>query len=156
MRALIVLLLTLGLFATAWAGIGVDPDPLPPEQEARAQAIMRSLRCLVCQNESIADSDAELARDLRRIVRERVAAGEPDAQVETYLAARYGDWVLLQPPFKPETALLWAAPFAVLMLGGLAVLIHLRRRGRSPDGLDPRPLDAGEHLRLERALGDDG
>lgn len=155
MKVAVALFLALALFAAARAGVPVDPTNLPPPEEARAQEIMRSLRCLVCQNESIADSDADLARDLRRIVRERVAAGDSDSRVEAYLVQRYGDWVLLKPPFKPSTALLWAAPFLVLAFGGLAILLHRRRSAGGPDA-EARPLDPAERLRLERALGDEG
>ena len=106
--------------------------------------IGRELRCLVCQNQSIEDSDADLARDLRRIVREQVAAGRSDEQVMAFLHDRYGDFVLLRPPFTAGTALLWATP--VLALGGGALLVlGLRRRRAAPV---PAALTAAEQARL--------
>lgn len=109
--------------------IAVDAVTLQdPVLEARARSIMQGLRCLVCQNQSIEISDAELAGDLRRIVRERVAAGDTDDQVRAHLVARYGDWVLMRPPFKLSTLVLWAGPPALLVLGGIALWAGLRRR----------------------------
>ncbi|CAH0311782.1 Cytochrome c-type biogenesis protein CcmH [Roseomonas sp. CECT 9278] len=113
--------------------------------EARAQEIGRELRCMVCQNQSIEDSDADLARDLRRIVRERVVAGDDASAVMRFVHARYGDFVLLRPPFNPVTALLWAMP--VIALGGGLVVIVLRRR-RGLAGVDPVPLTEAEQRRL--------
>ncbi len=132
----------------AWAPVAWALDPteqLPdPAQEQRAREIGRELRCLVCQNQSIEDSDADLARDLRRIVREQVAAGQGNSQVMAYLHARYGDFVLLRPPFNAGTALLWATP--VLALGaGLLLMLAMRRR-RPP--ATPAALSAEEQARL--------
>lgn len=111
----------------AWA---VNPDEVLPDaaMEARARALSTELRCLVCQNQSIDDSDAPLARDLRLIVREKIKAGDSDGAIKTFLVDRYGEFVLLKPSFSARTALLWAGPFAVL-LGGVAVVwINGRRR----------------------------
>jgi len=109
--------------------IAVDAVTLQdPVLEARARTIMHGLRCLVCQNQSIEISDAELAGDLRRIVRERVAAGDTDGQVRAHLVARYGDWVLMRPPFKLSTLVLWAGPPVLLVLGGIALWAGQRRR----------------------------
>ena len=114
-----------------------------PGLEGRAVVIGRQLRCLVCQNESIEDSGADLARDLRQIVRQRVVAGDDDASVVGYLVARYGDFVRLRPPFNGATLVLWASPVLALLLGLTAVLV--RRRGvRGP----PAPLSADEQVRL--------
>ncbi len=99
-----------------------------PALEARARTISGELRCLVCQNQSIDDSQAALAKDLRLLVRERLSAGDSDDAVKAYLVARYGDFVLLKPPFKTETLLLWGAPFAVLALGALGLVVAARRR----------------------------
>lgn len=118
-----------------------------PAQEERARGIGRELRCLVCQNQSIEDSDAGLARDLRRIVREQVAAGRSDGEVVRFVHDRYGDFVLLRPPFTPGTALLWATP-AVALLGGALAILVLRRR-RAPD-LAPAELSEAERARLAR------
>lgn len=128
------------------------PDPAP---EARARALGRGLRCLVCQNQSIDDSDADLARDLRRLVRERVRAGDSDAEVEAFVVARYGDFVLLEPPVRPATYLLWFGPALVLVLGGAAVAVF-HHRSRRPGGgsgtATAGELSAEERARLERLL----
>ncbi len=142
-----VLLLALLLAATpALALVGRPEDRLPdPALESRAQAIGRDLRCMVCQNQSIEDSDADLARDLRRIVRERVAAGEGDAAVLEFVHDRYGDFVLLRPPFNPVTALLWGMPL-IAFGGGLVVILARRRRAAA--GIEPPPLTEAERRRL--------
>ncbi|MDE2356424.1 MAG: cytochrome c-type biogenesis protein CcmH [Alphaproteobacteria bacterium] len=110
-----------------------------PRLEARAHAIGETLRCLVCQNETIEDSDAALAGDLRRLVRQRVLAGDSDDQVRAYLVARYGHWVLLKPPFEPDTLLLWLGPVGVILIGGvgLATLVRRRRAGEAEAPLSP-------------------
>lgn len=128
----------------AWA-LSDPAEQLPdPTQEQRARVLGRELRCLVCQNQSIEDSDAELARDLRRIVREQVATGRSDAQVLDFLQARYGDFVLLRPPVNAGTALLWATPVLALGAGALLVL-GLRRRRAAPT---PAALTSAEQARL--------
>lgn len=116
---LMCLLFTLPAFA-------LDTDRLPnQQQESRARSLMLELRCLVCQNESIAESNADLAVDLRTLVRQHVASGETNAQVKNFLVARYGDWVLLQPPLKRSTILLWAGP-AIALLAGAALIMQRR------------------------------
>lgn len=148
------LILALLLFATPALAIGVD-EPLPdPAQEQRAREISKSLRCLVCQNQSIEDSNATLAKDLRRIVRERVQAGDSDDQVREYLVARYGDWVLLKPPFNVRTAALWIGPFVLLALAGIGVVIYYRRLARASNAEPPAPLTAEERERLNRLVAD--
>ena len=119
--------------------------------EARARAISRELRCLVCQNQSIDDSDADLARDLRRVVRERLVVGDSDEQVVDYVALRYGNFVRMTPPFEVSTILLWLGPFWVLVIGGALVHITLRRarRARAADV----PLSPEEEAKLRAALG---
>jgi cytochrome c-type biogenesis protein CcmH len=130
----------------ALAAVGRPEDRLQdPALESRAEAIGRDLRCMVCQNQSIEDSDADLARDLRRLVRERVAAGDSDAKVVDFIHDRYGDFVLLRPPFNPVTALLWAMP--LIAFGG-GVLVILARRRRVPAGIEPSPLTDTERQRL--------
>ncbi|WP_294171474.1 cytochrome c-type biogenesis protein [uncultured Sphingomonas sp.] len=101
-----------------------------PEQEARAKALMEELRCLVCQGQSIADSDAELAGDMRSLVRERIAAGESPEQVRSWLVERYGSWVSYAPVLGADTLLLYAAPLLLLLLGGLLAARRLKRRAR--------------------------
>ena len=125
-----------------------------PAQEARAREISRELRCLVCQNQSIEDSNAPLARDLRRIVRERVALGESDQTVLNYLVARYGEWVLLKPRFNLQNLLLWIGPLLLLLLGG-GIIFALYRRQRLAPAPAARALDAGEQRRLAALLDED-
>jgi len=153
-RAAIWLLALMVAFSgAAWA---VEPDEMlsDPALESRAREISKELRCLVCQNQSIDDSNAALARDLRVLVRERLTAGDRDEQVVQFIVARYGDFVLLNPPFKPATWLLWLGPALVLLLGGLGTAIWIRRRRPVGAGAPP-PLDEDEERRLA-ALLDDG
>jgi cytochrome c-type biogenesis protein CcmH len=129
MRALLVaLLLLVALPALAVAPAEVLADPA---LEARARVISADLRCLVCQNQSIDDSDADLAKDLRLIVRERLVAGDTDAEVVQYVVDRYGEFVLLKPVIGPHTMVLWAAAPLVLIVGGIALLIGVSRRRRA-------------------------
>jgi cytochrome c-type biogenesis protein CcmH len=135
--------------------LAVQPDEMlkDPVLEARARALSAELRCLVCQNESIDDSDAALAHDLRILIRERLTSGDSDQQVLDYLVARYGEFILLKPRFNWHTALLWAAPPGALVLGGiLAFVAYRRRRGERT----PPPLDANEEAALKRLLSDQG
>jgi len=128
------------------AGAMVIDQTLPdPAAEARAIELSKGLRCLVCQNQSIEDSNAELARDLRQIVRERIAAGDDDNAVKAYLVARYGDWVLLKPPFKGVTMILWLAPVG-LLIGALALAGTVYRR--RPEAVPPAPLSPDEQARV--------
>ena len=122
------------LFLATAAAAAPAPESLPdPAQEARARTLQKEFRCLVCQGESIDESGAPLAADLRRLIREHIAKGESDAEIEHYLVARYGDFILMNPPFQADTYALWAAPFAVLLLaGGLGTLVVLRARRRKP------------------------
>lgn len=152
MRVLFAVMLLSLMGTAAWAFSADAPLP-DPVQEKRAIEIASELRCLVCQNQSILDSNADLARDLRVLVRERVAEGDSDDQVMQYIVDRYGDWVLLDPPFKGYTYALWFGPFVFLALAGLGVFVYFRsnRRASSPAA----PLTADEQARLDRLLGDD-
>jgi cytochrome c-type biogenesis protein CcmH len=123
-----------------------------PAQEARARALFAEIRCLVCQNESIDDSQAELAQDLRKLVREQIAAGRSDAQVMGYLESRYGEFVLLKPKVGGLNLLLWAVPFAVLVLGGLLLAGLLRRRAAA-GAADLTPAEAERAEALARDEG---
>ena len=125
-----------------------------PILEARARDISKGLRCLVCQNQSIDDSDASLARDLRVLVRERLTAGESDDQVIAYVTSRYGDYVLLEPPLKPTTYLSWFGPVGIFLVGGAAVFVFLRRRTRLA-GDEVTPLNDKERRHIERLLDDE-
>ncbi len=129
MRTVCRLLVLLALLAPLPA-FAVQPDEVLPNPalEARARDISKHLRCLVCQNQSIDDSDADLARDLRIVVRDRLKAGDSDQQVMAYVTARYGDFVLLKPPFKPATWILWFGPAAILLIGVAGIAVYLRRR----------------------------
>jgi cytochrome c-type biogenesis protein CcmH len=140
----------------ASAAHAVQPDEImsDPARESRARDLSRELRCMVCQNQSIDDSEAPLARDLRLLVRERIAAGDSDAQVIDFLVARYGEFVLLKPQLNPHTWLLWLLPPLALIGGGLALWIHSRRRSGSMAAEDPSrfKLTAEEEARLERLM----
>jgi cytochrome c-type biogenesis protein CcmH len=135
------------------AAIGPEEMLADPALEARAREIGRNLRCVVCQNQSIDDSDAELARDMRKLVRERLLAGDRDDQVYGFLTQRYGDFVLLRPPFASRTLLLWLGPAAALLIAGLALLLAARRRSRAVTQAVPAAeLDADERRRLADLL----
>ncbi|MEM7221770.1 MAG: cytochrome c-type biogenesis protein [Pseudomonadota bacterium] len=143
------------LFLLAVPAAAVEPDEVldDPALEARARTLSQEIRCLVCQNESIDSSNADLAKDLRIIVRERLVAGDSDQEVLDYLVARYGDYVLLRPPVKPGTYLLWFGPALLLALGVLSVAIYFRRR-RPPQAAG---LSAEEEARVATLMdqGDD-
>ena len=147
------------LVAAALAGaspsFAVQPDEILPDPalETRARDLSRELRCMVCQNQSIDDSDAPLARDLRLLVRERLKAGDSDGQVLDFLTARYGQFVLLKPRFGWDTALLWGAPAGVLLVGGLAIVMALRRRKDVAAPVTPPPLSEEETRRLNELAG---
>jgi cytochrome c-type biogenesis protein CcmH len=145
-----VLALLVALLAPGIAG-AVDPSEVlkDPVLEARARSISAGLRCLVCQNQSIDDSNAPLAADLRVLIRERLSAGDSDDQAVQFMVARYGEFILLKPEFNWHTALLWLAPPVVLLFGaGLAVVIYRRRLAPVP------PLTTSEQAALDRALSD--
>ncbi len=132
-RLAFAMLLTLTFMPSL--GHAVQPDEImsDPVQESRARALSRELRCMVCQNQSIDDSDAPLARDLRLLVREQISAGKTDAQVMDYLVSRYGEFVLLKPRVEKNTLLLWLMPPFVLIGGGIALWVGMRRRNRFVD-----------------------
>jgi len=150
MRRVRLVLLALCVAAPALA---VQPSEMlkDPELEARARALSSELRCLVCQNESIDDSDADLARDIRLLIRERITKGESNTQVRDFLVSRYGDFILLRPPFKLSTALLWFSAPLTFLLGGLAIWAASRRRP-APSA----PLTAEEERRLAEIGGGGG
>jgi cytochrome c-type biogenesis protein CcmH len=151
--AKLLLLLPLLLASLAGPALAVQPDEVmkDPALETRARGLSSELRCLVCQNESIDDSEAPLARDIRILIRERIGKGESNDSVRDYLVSRYGDFILLKPPFKPETLLLWLSP--VLTLGlGVAAALYARRRAPSAT---PR-LSEEEEARLAALTAEDG
>ncbi|MDZ4738044.1 MAG: cytochrome c-type biogenesis protein [Rhodospirillaceae bacterium] len=152
-RALALSLIAFLCLIAAAPAFAVEPDEMldDPVLETRAREIGRELRCLVCQNESIEDSNADLARDLRLVVRERLLAGDSDQQVLDYVAARYGDFVLLQPPVKPATLALWFGPASILLVGGAIAFFYVRSRRTAPA---ISPLSADEERRLAALTGD--
>ena len=135
------------LLAPAYA---LSPDELlkDPALESRARAISAELRCLVCQNQSIDDSDAPLAKDLRTLVREQLTQGKSDAEIMDFVVARYGEFVLLKPRLTAGTMLLWATPFAVLLIAGAVLLLRRRRVESAPE----TPLTEAERQALQRAI----
>jgi cytochrome c-type biogenesis protein CcmH len=147
---LVIALLTLLAVPRAAA---VQPDEIlsDPALETRARALSKELRCMVCQNQSIDDSDAPLAHDLRMLVRERLQAGESDQQVIDFLVARYGEFVLLRPQFSWRTALLWFGPAMILIIGAYGVLV-LARRYRANTAAEQETLTAAEADRLSEIL----
>ena len=145
--------------AAMFAGVlciaaAADPaDRLPdPAQEARARAIFQDVRCLVCQNESIDESGADLAHDLRVLLRQRLLAGDTDAQAVHFMVARYGQFVLLRPPVEPATWILWYGPGALLLVAGLGTVIWLRRRLNANPPASVPPLSDAERQRLQHLL----
>jgi len=148
MRALIVIVL---LCLTILPSYAVNPDEVlaDPALEARARGISGKLRCLVCQNQSIDDSDAAFAKDMRILVRERLSVGDSDQAAIDYIVARYGEYVLLRPRFGWHTLLLWASPFALLILGAGALFMRHRKRLPSP----VNDLSAEEEAALDELLG---
>jgi cytochrome c-type biogenesis protein CcmH len=150
MTRLIRLMASLALAACVAAAafaVAVDEKPLAdPAKEAQARALMKEIRCLVCQNQSIEDSNADLAKDLRLIVRERIALGDTPDNVRAYLVDRYGDWVLLEPPVSSKTYLLWGSPFLFLL-----VIVYMVLRSRKTPVV-PEPLSTEEEARLKAIL----
>jgi cytochrome c-type biogenesis protein CcmH len=147
------------LFAMISPALAVQPDEMlsDPALESRARALSRELRCMVCQNQSIDDSEAPLARDLRILVRDRLKAGDSDQQVLDFLTARYGDFVLLKPPFALNTILLWLGPISLLILGAFMIALSVRRRSRRPEEAQAvSPLTPAEQARLDRLMNDAG
>ena len=150
---------TLSMIAVALSLLGapalaVQPDEILPDPalESRARALSQELRCMVCQNQSIDDSDAPLAKDLRVLVRERLTAGDSDNQVIDFLVARYGEFVLLKPRLSAHTALLWLAPFSVVLLGAWGLISLWRRRGAGAAETAQTPLSTAEQARVSELL----
>ena len=152
MRRIAVSLLALALLGSPAFAVQPDEVMQDPAQESRARNLSKELRCMVCQNQSIDDSDAPLARDLRLLVRERIATGESDKQVMDFLVARYGEFVLLRPRLEWHTLLLWLLTPLVLISGAVALWWHNRRRNARSDSGDAVRLSADEEARIERLL----
>ena len=155
MKKILAVIFALAALSASSSAYAVEPDEImaDPVKEARARELSRELRCMVCQNQSIDDSGAPLARDLRLLVRERIAAGDSDAQVIDFLVARYGEFVLLKPRLEPHTLLLWLLPPLVLAGSGLALWMHGRRRSGSAVAEATGTLTPDEAARLAGADG---
>lgn len=152
MTRLVALILLLVSFA--WTAHAVEPDEIlaDPALEARARALTQELRCVVCQNQSVDDSDAPLARDIRVLVRERIKAGDSDEEVRAFMIERYGKFVLLSPPVEGDTLPLWLAPLAIVALGALAAWAYLRSLARQP--ATAPALSEAEEEAVRRKLGE--
>jgi len=155
MRRLASIVLFLSLLLPT-ASLAVRPDEMlkDPALEARARHLSEELRCMVCQNQSIDDSEAPLAHDLRVLVRQRLEAGDTDRQVLDYLVSRYGDFVLLKPPFKADTLLLWGLP-PLALIAGIAALVIMARKRKSV-ALQPEALSQEEQTKLATLVGPGG
>jgi cytochrome c-type biogenesis protein CcmH len=151
------LAIVLGLLLLGATALAVQPDEIlkDPALEARARALSQELRCMVCQNQSIDDSDAPLAKDLRVLVRERLSAGDSDGQVIDFLVSRYGEFVLLKPRFSMHTLLLWLAPFGAVLIGGWGLVVFLRRRASEPATVQEQ-LTPKEQARVAELLQEPG
>jgi cytochrome c-type biogenesis protein CcmH len=148
----------LSLLAALWLwlapALAQEVQLTDPRLEQRARDLSREIRCVVCQSQSVAESDADIARELRAMIREQIAAGKSDEEIRGFLVARYGDFVLFDPPFKASTYVLWIGPFAILVLAAIGVALFFRRRAEEP--APARALSADEHRRVDRLLRDDG
>lgn len=155
-RALAIALISITMMSPAYA---VDPDEIleDPALEARARVVGKELRCLVCQNQSIDDSDADLARDLRVLVRERITQGDSNEEVIDYVVSRYGDFVLLNPPFKLKTYALWFGPWVILIFGIGVIWVFYRRRNASASGGNATVnlLSEKEETRIRKLMDED-
>ncbi|WP_455272234.1 cytochrome c-type biogenesis protein [Rhizobium herbae] len=147
------LLVIVFILLSAWPVFAVNPDEVlaDPALEARARGLSAQLRCMVCQNQSIDDSNAELAKDLRLLVRERISNGDSDEAVIAYVVSRYGEFVLLNPRFETKTLILWGAPVMLLLAGAAAMFVAVRRRTSKVTGT---ALSADEQARLDAVLKD--
>ena len=145
------LLLATAFVLAAAPAFAVNPDEVlaDPALEARARTISAELRCMVCQNQSIDDSNAELAKDLRLLVRQRITDGDSDEQVMSYIVSRYGEFVLLRPRFEAKTLMLWGAPLVLFVVGGISLLVFARRHTGKPTG---STLTAEEQAKLDDLL----
>ena len=145
------LLLALTLMLAAAPAFAVNPDEMlsDPALEARARTLSAELRCMVCQNQSIDDSNADLAKDLRLLVRERITDGDSDEEVLNYIVSRYGEFVLLKPRFSLRTLLLWGTPVLLILAGGVSLVVFARRRAGKPTG---SKLTAEEQAKLAELL----
>lgn len=159
MRLLWVIVVLMGLGATPVFAVNPEEVLSDPTLEARAREVSTHLRCVVCQNQSIDDSDAELARDMRVLVRDRISAGDSNQQVLNYMVSRYGNFVLLKPPFEASTYVLWIAPGVIFIVGCLAIGLFMRQRRPAQDDdhhtADASPLSDDEQKKLNKLMDGD-
>ncbi len=154
MRLRLALALAVLLLSPLTARGAIDKPLSDPALETRALKLHQEIRCLVCQGQSIGDSNSDLAHDLRQLVRERIAAGDSDDSVLDYLHSRYGDFVLLEPPVSPTTYVLWFGPPVLLVIGAVTVFFY-HRRNRKPAAAAPKPLSEAEQRALDALLRED-
>ena len=145
----VILVLLLGISSLVWAGGVEERSFAKPEQEQQYKKLVNELRCLVCQNQNLADSNAELAQDLREEIYGMIQKGLDDKQVVEFMVNRYGDFVLYRPPFNAATALLWIGPFLALFFGALILFMVVRRNKKSATGFHP---DAAQQAKLAQLL----
>jgi len=155
MRRFVIIAILLGAFTFPAGAVNPSEMLKDPVLELRAREISKHLRCVVCQNQSIDDSDATLARDLRVLVRDRLMTGASDTEVIDYVVSRYGDFVLLKPPFKLATMVLWFGPGLILLLALLAMVNFYRRQQRTARAATPPPLSDDERQRFDDLMKDD-
>ena len=149
-RMVVAVLIALALWPAATGAVEPDERLDDPVLEERARELSKELRCLVCQNQSIDDSDADLARELRLLVRQRLVAGDTDAEVLAFITARYGEYVLLSPPVQPSTYALWFGPAALLVIVAIGLAMAMRRRAGA--STEPDPLTPDERRRVDELL----
>lgn len=147
-------LAALVLCLAAMPALAVQPDEMlaDPQKEQRAQELGEEIRCMVCQNEAIEESNAPLAADMRELVRKRIKAGDSNEEIKAFLTERYGDFVLLRPPVKPATYALWYGPFVMVALGAIGIAVYFRRRRRAAAGQAAARLSPAEERRLREVL----
>ena len=146
------LVLVVFIFVTAFSNSNAEIITVAPEYEERYQDILHELRCLVCQNQTLGDSNSELANDLRVEVKEMLESGASDKEIISFMSDRYGDFVLYKPPVKPRTFLLWFGPFLILLLGLIVAMSFVRKQAKVNSG---KQLDADDQARLDNLLNDD-
>lgn len=154
-----LLIVALALMMISLEAKAVEPDEImsDPALENRAREVSKDLRCVVCQNQSIDDSNSGLAKKMRILVRERIAKGDSNQEVKDYLVSRYGDFVLLKPPVKGKTMVLWFGPAALVLIGLVGIIFYYRRRANvTPQAAGAAPLDAAEQARLDALLKEEG
>lgn len=157
MKKLMIVLAAVVALSTP--ALAVDPDEVldDPVLEQRAREVSKDLRCVVCQNQSIDDSDSGIAKKMRVLVRDRISQGDSNQEVKDYLVSRYGDFVLLKPPVKAKTLILWFGPAVMVVIGLIGIIFYYRRRAKEkPENAGAKPLSPQEKARLEALLKEEG